>query len=225
MQTMRAFAEGLWELETSIRFGVRMPARTVIVELGGGGLLVHSPGRLDPEVREAIDRLGPVRGLIAPNRFHHLFAGDWLEAYPDAELHVAPGLLDKRADLAGTALTDTAPPLWAGEIEQHVWGGVPTIGEVVFVHRPSRTLLNTDMMHNMQDEPRWLARTVWRMMGAYGRFGPARLERWLTRDRAALRASVDRVLSWDFDRVTVAHGDILETGGKDRVRDGWSWVG
>lgn len=225
MEGLRAFADGLWEIETPVRFaGIAMPARTVVVALADGGLVVHSPGRLDPELREALDRLGQVRGLIAPNRFHHLFAGDWCQAYPDAELHVAPGLVRKRGDLGGTELTDTAPALWAGEIEQHVWAGIPTIGEVVFVHRPSRTLLNTDMMHNMRDEPRWFARTAWRLMGGYGRFGPTRLERWLTRDRAALRESVDRVLAWDFDRVTAAHGDIVETGGKDRVAGAWSWV-
>lgn len=226
MESIRQFADGLWEFETPIKFaGVGMSARTVIVELSGGGLLVHSPGRLDDEIREAVERLGPVRAMIAPNRFHHVFVGHWRDAYPDAELHMAPGLASKRTDLEGaTILTDTAATLWAADIEQHVWAGIPKIGEVVFVHKPSRTLLNTDMMHNVHHEPQWFARTAWRLMGSYGRFGPSRLERWFTKDRNALRASVDRVLSWDFDRVTVAHGEILETGGKDRVREGWNWV-
>lgn len=61
-------------------------------------------------------------------------------------------------------------------------------------------------------------------MGSYGRSEPSRLERWFTKDRKALRASIERMLVWDFDRVTVAHGEILETGGKDRVREGWRWV-
>jgi hypothetical protein len=225
MNTVRAITDGLWQILTPVKFaGVHMPARTVVVELGSGGVLVHSPGRLDDEVRAAIDRIGPVRGLIAPNCFHHLFVDDWRTAYPDAELHIAPGLAKKRSDLEGQPLTDTAPALWAGEIEQHVWGGIPMIGEVVFVHKPTRTLLNTDMMHNMHYEQRWFARTAWRMLGSYGRFGPSRLERWLAKDRAALRTSIDRVLEWDFDRVTVAHGDVLECGGKDSVRDGWTWV-
>jgi hypothetical protein len=224
MQALRSFAEGLWDYESPVKFGVRMPARTVLVELGGGGLLVHSPGRLDDEIRTAIDRLGPVRGVIAPNNFHHLFVAAWCEAYPEAELHIAPGLADKRPDLEGQVLTDEPAPLWAGELEQHVWAGIPKIGEVVFVHQPSRTLLNTDMMHNMQHDPSWAARTAWRMLGGYGRFGTTRLERWLTKDRAALRASVDRVLAWDFARVTVAHGEILEDGAKDQVRDAWRWV-
>jgi hypothetical protein len=224
MEALRSFAEGLWDYESPVKFGVRMPARTVLVELGAGGLLVHSPGRLDDEIRAAVDRLGPVRGLIAPNKFHHLFVSAWREAYPEAELHIAPGLADKRADLQGHVLTDEAPPLWAGQLEQHVWAGIPKIGEVVFVHQPTRTLLNTDMMHNMQHDPSWVARTAWRVLGGYGRFGTTRLERWLAKDRAALRTSIDRVLAWDFDRVTVAHGDILDTGGKDQVRDSWRWV-
>lgn len=225
MQTLRNVAEGLWEMETTVRFaGVPMPARSLIVELSAGGLMVHSPGRLDDEVRQDLDRLGPVRALVAPNRFHHLFVAAWRDAYPEAELHVAPGLTGKRPDLGGTVLTDVSAPLWTPDLDQHVWGGIPAVGEVVFVHRPSRTLLNTDMMHNMAHEPRWFARTVWRLMGGYGKFGPTRLERWLTKDRAALRTSLDRILDWDFDRVTVAHGEIVKTGGKDLVRDAWPWL-
>ena len=44
------------------------------------------------------------------------------------------------------------------------------------------------------------------------------------KDRRALRASLDKILAWDFDRVTVAHGDILETGGHKAVQRGFAWL-
>lgn len=53
-----------------------------------------------------------------------------------------------------------------------------------------------------------------RIHGAYGRFGPTRLVRLLLRDRAALA----RILGWDFDRIIVTHGDVLEHGGQEAVR-------
>ncbi len=223
---LRAIAQGLWETISPVRFvGIPMPARTVIARLGDGGLFVHSPGKLTEPTKAAIDALGPVRALIAPNRFHHMFVGQWQAAYPDAAVHVAPSLGKKVPDLEmAEKLSDTADPLWASDIDQHVWAGIPIVGEVVFVHKPSRTLLNTDMMHNMQSDMSFFARAAWRMLGSYQRFGPSRLEKWSVKDRPALRESVERVLSWDFDRVTVAHGDVLESGGKDRVRDGWEWV-
>ena len=37
-------------------------------------------------------------------------------------------------------------------------------------------------------------------------------------------ASLERILSWDFDRVVVAHGDVLEHGGRDALRHGYRWL-
>ena len=44
------------------------------------------------------------------------------------------------------------------------------------------------------------------------------------RDRAAARAAVDRILSWDVDRVIMAHGDVLDAGGYDALRDSFAWL-
>lgn len=224
---LEQFADGLWETCNRIRFmGVGMPARMLAIRLGDGGVLVHSPSRFTDDLRQAVDAIGPVRGLIAPNNFHHLFMNDWREAYPEATMFVAPSLTKKRKDLDdGETLTDEAPALWADEMDQVVWGGIPKLAEVAFFHRPSGTLINTDMMHNLRHDPSWLTRVAWKSLGAYGRFGPSKLERRWTKDSAALRESIDRILEWDFRRVTVAHGDILEADdARDQVAESWSWV-
>jgi hypothetical protein len=36
--------------------------------------------------------------------------------------------------------------------------------------------------------------------------------------------SLDRILSWDFDRVIVGHGELLETGGRSAFRDAYAWL-
>jgi hypothetical protein len=202
-----------------------MRARTTVVALLDGGLWVHSPGRLSDELRESVAALGPVRALIAPNRFHHLWIGDWRAAYPDAVCAIAPGLVDKRPDLAdATTLDADAHELWSADIEQHIVGGIPKIGELVFCHKPSRTLIATDTAYNVRSDPSAFARFAWRMMGAWDKFGPSRLERMLCRDKAALGASLERILDWDFDRVVMAHGEVLATGGKDGLATGYAWA-
>ncbi len=224
---MDPICDGLWEFSHRIKYaGVGMPTRSVVIRLSNGDVLVHSPGQLDDQVRDQLAELGPVKGLIAPNKFHHLYVSDWQAAYPDATLFIAPVLADKRKDLADAPrLSDEAPALWADEMEQLVWGGIPKIGEVVFYHKPSRTLLNTDMMHNMHNDPSWWSRFVWKRLGAYGRFGPSKMERRWTKDHAGLKQSLERVLDWDFNRVTVAHGDVFESPtAKDELRAGWHWV-
>jgi hypothetical protein len=38
----------------------------------------------------------------------------------------------------------------------------------------------------------------------------------MIRDRVAARQSVDRVLQWDFDRIIMTHGEVVETGGREQ---------
>jgi hypothetical protein len=61
-------------------------------------------------------------------------------------------------------------------------------------------------------------------VGATGRFGPHRIVRAFVRDRAAARRSLERILAWDFDRVIVSHGDVLETGGRAALERGFAWL-
>ncbi|HTO06701.1 MAG TPA: DUF4336 domain-containing protein [Myxococcota bacterium] len=226
---LRKLAPGLWVAECSFRngpfeFGLRMS----VIQLRDGGLVLHSPVRLRPELRAELDALGPVRGVIAPSRAHHLFASDYPTGYPDALLFAAPGLPEKRPDLKFAAeLSDEAPPLWRSELEQHVFRGAPIMNEVVFFHPASRTVLFTDLVFNLPaGAGNWASRIFFRAVGADRRFGPHRLVRYLfIRDRAKARESLQRILAWDFDRVTLTHGDVLETGGHEAVRRAFAFLG
>jgi hypothetical protein len=63
-----------------------------------------------------------------------------------------------------------------------------------------------------------------KLLRSYGRLGPTTLDRFIVRDSTAARESLERILEWDFDRVIVAHGDVVESGGKEMLRDGYSWL-
>ena len=82
-QRLKERAPGLWTADgqadaavpkflRKYDFGTRM----TVVRLSDGGLFLHSPIRLDGGLRAQLDALGEVRAIVAPNRFHHLFAGD-----------------------------------------------------------------------------------------------------------------------------------------------------
>jgi hypothetical protein len=223
---MRELAPELWVTERPLRFGgLQVGTRMTVIRLSSGGLFLHSPVRLEPALAAALDTFGRPRFVVAPNRFHHLFAGDYVAAYPACELFVAPGLERKRPDLkiAGV-LDDTAHPGWAGEIDQVLIRGVPLMNEVVFLHRATRTLLTSDLVFNIGRESPALTRWGFRLLGGYGRFGTTVIERLLVRDRAAARASLERVLAWDFDRVVLAHGQVLEHGGVEGLRRAYAWL-
>jgi hypothetical protein len=46
----------------------------------------------------------------------------------------------------------------------------------------------------------------------------------LIKDKRAMRKSIDRILEWDFDRVIMAHGQVVERDGRDLLRAGYSWL-
>jgi hypothetical protein len=35
---------------------------------------------------------------------------------------------------------------------------------------------------------------------------------------------MDTILGWDFERVIVSHGDVLETGGRDRLAAAFAFL-
>jgi hypothetical protein len=223
---LRELARDLWVEERPQRFyGLEVGTRMTVMRLADGSLLLHSPVALDAELRRELDARGPVRFAVAPNRVHHLYAGEVAKAYPQARLWVAPGLERKRPDLAFEGvLGDEAPAPWKGQVDQVFFRGRPFENEVVFLHRASRTLLMCDLAFNFGPRSHPATRLLMRLLRSYGRFGPSRLDPLLIRDRAAARASLERILAWDFDRVVIAHGDVLERGGREALRAGYAWL-
>jgi hypothetical protein len=218
--------DGLFVAEQPLRFlGLELGARMTGVRLAGGGLLLHSPIRPSEELVAAVRSLGGAGAIVAPNRFHHRFAGDWLRAFPGSRLFVAPGLEKKRPDLAAAGvLGDEPDALWKGVLEQVVMRGLPLLNEVVFFHAASRTLIASDLAFHIGSERPARTRLAFRLAGAYQRLAPTFLERLSIRDGAAYRASLERVLEWPFERVIVAHGSVLEAGGRRELARGYAWL-
>jgi hypothetical protein len=223
---LRELDVDLWIAERPQRFyGLEVGTRMTVIRLEDGSLLLHSPVALEPELCRQLDSLGAVRFVVAPNRFHHLYAGEVARQYPEARLWVAPGVERKRPDLViAGVLEDEAPTGWKGQLDQVFFRGRPFENEVVFQHRPSRTLILCDLAFNFGPRTHPVTRLLARLIGSHGRFGPSRLDPLLIRDRPAARASLERILAWNFDRVVVAHGEVLESGGREALRAGYAWL-
>jgi len=223
---LRQLAENLWIADRPQTFyGLPVGTRMTVIRLGGDRLLLHSPVALDDQLRGELDALGRVSFAVAPNRVHHLHAGEVATAYPGTRLWVAPGLDRKRPDLRFEAvLGDDAPDEWRAEAAQVFFRGRPYENEVVFFHRASRTLVMCDLAFNFGPRSPAPTRILMKLLRSYGRFGPSTLDPLLIRDRRAARESLERILAWDFDRVIVAHGDVLESGGRELLRRGYSWL-
>jgi hypothetical protein len=223
----RRLADGLWVTERPLHplpfldIGTRM----TIVRNGSGGLVLHSPVEADAATLEHVAALGAVAAIVCPNRVHHMFAGGWKQAHPGARLLGAPGLDAKRRDLAFDGVLGDAPDrAFAGALESHVAQGAPYLSEVAFFHPASATLLLTDLaFHPTAASGAGLRRWTWLTRVRDG-FGPNALVRLCVRDRTALRRSIERILAWPFERVTLTHGEVLETDARDAFRRAWAWL-
>lgn len=224
---MIAFVPGrIWIAERPLRFfGLPMGTRMTVVKLAAGGLFVHSPVPPDDEFRALVEREGPVRFVVAPNRLHHLYLTPFLAAYPEAELWIVEELVKKRSDLSPAGILGDMPaPGWADEIDQCLFRGSIFQNEAVFLDRASGTLIVVDLLESVHRSDPWYYRLVGRLLGTYERAATTRDQRLAFRDRAAARASAERILGWEFDRIVLAHGRLIERGGKAVLREAMRWL-
>jgi phage tail protein X len=82
--------------------------RMAVVGLGGGGLLVVSPGvPVSEALWEQLAKMGTVRFLLAPNHFHNAGLAAWKQRFPGATVVAHPRALARlRKKVPGVALED-----------------------------------------------------------------------------------------------------------------------
>jgi hypothetical protein len=65
---------------------------------------------------------------------------------------------------------------------------------------------------------------MFRLIGGHGGLNSTWADRVVTRDRTAARASLERILEWDFERIVMSHGAICEASGKDELKRAYGWL-
>jgi hypothetical protein len=86
-------------------------ARMAVIGLGGGALLVVSPGATLSDAQwEQLSRWGTPRFLLAPNRYHNAGIAAWKERFPAATVVAHPRAHERlRKQVPGVAIEDLAP--------------------------------------------------------------------------------------------------------------------
>lgn len=198
-------------------FGLELGTKMTVLDLGGD-LLVHSPVAMDPR---AIEHLGRPRWVLAPNLFHHLHVGGWADA--GLETWGAPGLPDKRDDVKFAGVVEPGMRPFGDDIDVLTLSCFPLSNEVVLLHKPSRTLVATDLFFNIQPNAPWATRVAMWFAGGYPGPRTTVLERFGMK-RELARKDIATIAAWDFDRVIMSHGAILETGGKEAMLQAFRWL-
>ena len=126
------------------------------------------------------------------------------------------------------ALAEKAPDLRIDEVlaSGSPWPGIdvleisgwPRLQEFVFSHRPSGTLLVTDLLFNEPTAHNLPTRLFLRAGGAYGRFAVSRFMKSMVAAKAAFADSLRPLLELPVERIVMAHGEVLETDARTRLR-------
>jgi hypothetical protein len=186
--------------------GVTIPLRSMLVAASEHQFLISPVGT--PE--EAAQIGAPPLTLIAPSLLHHRHLPAAIERYRPVALWGPPGLAERRPELGRMYMFGIDAWPYADQLEFVLVGGAPRCSEVVFFHRVSRTIYTADLFFNIREPEGFLTPLTFRMMGIHRRFAAAKMwRRWVT-DRGAFARSIDKILAWDFDRIVVAHGDVVD---------------
>jgi len=239
INTLKEVAPGLWIVDGPI---VRMaaplgtsapfPTRMTLVRLPDGGLWCHSPIAPDAALFEAVDALGPVRHLVSPNKLHYAHVAAWKRRYPQAIAWASPGVRERAASQHievhfDADLADAAPPAWADALDQLHFKGSRAIEEVVFLHRPSATLILADLIENFEARRLGAAmRLLARVGGVLAPEGKMPLDMRLTYlgHKAQARACLERMLAWQPQRIVLAHGQCFMDHGEAELRRAFAWL-
>lgn len=209
-------AGAIWIKEYPIRYaGVRFNSRMTIVRLTHGGLLIHSPCEIDGDTRTAIEHIGQVKFIVAPGSYHYFHVASVQKAFPEAETLICPEIERKVPEIKfDWFLGDRPDERLEGDFEQVLVRGNKYIWEVALFHKATRTLILVDLIENVGDETEgvnWTLKLWWKLVfRMWNNPKPAPEYQLGWKDKQAASKSLERILSWDFERIIISHGDLIE---------------
>jgi len=228
----KPFAEDIWIVDSGPinAMGLKLPLRMTIVRLGNGDLLLHSPTPFSPEVAKAVEALGRVRHLVAPNVAHWTFLADWQRAYPDATTWAAPGLRDRAQVRASSVRFDaelggTPPADWNDTLDQGIVPGGAGFNEVWFFHRQTRTLILVDLVENLDpDKLSPISRMLMQASAATDGTTARYLRIPVRMGGADGKAAVRSIVALEPKRVIFAHGRPFGSDGAVQLKRAFKWL-
>ncbi len=234
LDTLKPVADNIWIVDGPlIRFGVGFlkapfPTRMTVIRLPGRRLFIHSPTPLTPALKTEIEAEGTPSWLIAPSRLHYWWLPEWRAAYAGAVAFLAPGVREqagRRIGFSGRELTARDGYPWDADIATLPIAG-RWVTEVEFFHRPTRTLILTDLIENFEaDRIGFFTRLLARLGGVLAPHGGMpRDMRLAYRNAPGFAAALREMIAWSPERIILAHGRWHEKDGAAEMRRAFAWA-
>lgn len=238
VNTLKSVGESIWIVDgptvfmQAYRTNIPFPTRMTVIRLTSGDLFIHSPTYLTNSLKMEINALGVVRHLISPNKIHYASIEQWSEVYPKAVRWASPGVRERAKNRGfNTAfecdLSEEPDSAWAGEVDQVIVHGSRFMEEVVFFHKPSRTLILADLIENFErDKLSKRYAFLARLAGSLDPDGKAPLDLQLTfwGHKAQARKAVHQMLVWQPEKVILAHGRWYPENAVEELKRAFRWL-
>lgn len=218
--------DAIWVSERPVWFGgVRLRARTTVLTLEGGGLLVHSPPAPTEEFCSALRELGEVRFIVVPNCFHHLGAPATAARFPGAKVIGPASATTRNPELRlHMGLQDEAFLGAVKELDAIPLEGCPFLDETVFFHRPTGSLIGADVLISACARDHFSWRWAARLTGCYDKVRTPPDVRGKTKANEAAARAIDRMAGLPMKRILVAHADAVEEQPAEKLLEAWRFV-
>ena len=230
---LREIDTNLWVAEQPLKyFGLEVGTRMTVIRFNPNKLMVISPIHVGETIVHQLNQLGEVAYIVAPNLYHHLFVARFKQIYSDAELCATSGLKQKIPDLPidkifnsegafqGLDGIETVEVIGFNTLDM---AGYSPLNEWVFFHVESKTLIITDLAYYFDESSSPVMQLAAKLFGGYQQLRPSFMEKIATRDKVQVKQSIQKILAWDFERVIMAHGSILEQNAKQQFKQGYEW--
>ncbi|MBM3606510.1 MAG: DUF4336 domain-containing protein [Alphaproteobacteria bacterium] len=234
LDTAKSVADDVWIVDSGPlkAAGIPLPVRMTVIRLKDGGLLLHSPTRMTKPLLKQLTELGPIRHLVAPNSAHWTMLKEWQQNAPDAITWAAPELRNraqvKRSGITlDRDLTGAGDAAWPAELEQVDVPGIGGFHEVALFHTPSRTLVLTDLVQNLEKSKMpALVRPLLSLAGNAAPDGkaPRYLRAVVKLKGQPARDAALRLVALNPERVIFTHGDWFEQDGAARLKRALDWI-
>ena len=206
--------------------GVNFGNRMTVIKYDDDKLLLHSPIPISPSLSKQLDAIGQVTLIMAPNLMHNLFINEWKQHYSDAKL-IAPKHIKKvdyDISLEEITLSEKFNIDLSSDFQIQFVAGMKGLHEYVLIHIPSGTLVLTDLAFNIRNVKGIWSNIFFKLYGAYGKFGPTHLTKSVIKNKVKFSQSIDTILSYDFDKIIISHGDIVRQDGKSYFSKAFSHI-
>ncbi len=220
---MRQISENVWVQESSMELvGLQLSLRMTVIKLGSGNLWVHSPTAISNKLKQEVDSLGKVEFIVAASNGHNSWVTQWQDNYPEAKVYISGGI-PKKIEIQNYKLLDeNSTNIWQDDLEQQYMPSVAMFNESVFFHKKSKSLIVTDFIQNHPDEGLKsisflgkITKPILKILGFKGKCTAPPLKiGFKIKDKSEFGKSVINIQNWDFDKIIVTHGEIIDQDAK-----------